>query len=74
MPTLVGLSLALLGVALAVGGYEMNAHTPAAGGASVSAGVAVLVGYLIVLAAVVIAGVGGVSWAVRRSRGPHISR
>jgi hypothetical protein len=67
VPTLVGVTLAALGAALTVAGYELSQHTAAVGNASIAAGGLVFVGYLLVLAALLILGVSVLRVILRSS-------
>jgi hypothetical protein len=73
VPTLVGASLATLGAALTIGGFELSQHTPTAGNASIAAGALVFLGYLLLLTAVLTLSVSAVRVIMRRSRSPQRS-
>jgi hypothetical protein len=68
VPTLVGVSLAALGVALAVGGLVLDEHSAAMGGASLVAGALVLCGYALLFGAVLILGASSLRVLVRGAR------
>jgi hypothetical protein len=68
VPTLVGVILAALGVALTGGGLVLNEHSQAVGGASLAAGALIFFGYMLLVAAVLSLSVSSVRLVLRGAR------